>query len=165
MFVLFFWEYWSMKHQVSGRYSLTVLLQRFILFCVVCVGFAVPITAETGPPVVLFVGHLNTDCYPDTVRGHATDARTYLPDVIVWGKPNPLRPQVCDKDSTRGGHPQRAHIAPLTSIIYPVWPELHGSVAFEQYNTNDNITDVILYLWGKSPITGKDTARALVLYG
>ncbi len=121
--------------------------------------------AQSSQPVVLFTGHLNNDCYPDTVRGFATDARTYLPDMIVWGKPNERNPQQCDRDSTRGGHPKEARIMPTTSIGYPDWRELQGSVAFEQYNTNDEVTDMILYLWGKSPQTGKDTARVVVVYG
>ena len=149
----------------SGRYRPPVLLCRVLLLCAVCIAAAAPVAAQTGPPTTLFVGHLNTDCYPDTVRGREVDTRSYLPDVIVWGKPVEGHPAPCDRDSSQGGHPQGTRIFPVTPIMYPDWPELRGSVAFEQYNTNDNITDVILYLWGKSPLTGKDTSRALVLYG
>jgi hypothetical protein len=152
-----------MKHPLCGRYSLTVLL-RITLYCVVCLVWTAPMTAQTGPPTVLFVGHLNTDCYADTVLGSANGPRTYLPDVIIWGKRDEAHPQPCDKDVT-GGHAPGTRIMPKTPLVYPNWREMRGSVAFEQYNTNDSIADVILYLWGKSPATGKDTSRALVIYG
>lgn len=152
-------------NECAGRSYLAVLVRRVLLFCAVCVVCAIPLTAQTAPPTVLFVGHLNTDCYPDTVCGYANGPRTYLPDVIVWGQAVAERPQPCDKDGTHGGHPKEARLLPKTSFVYPGWRELRGSVAFEQYNSNDSITDVILYLWGKSPHTGKDTSRALVVYG
>ena len=145
--------------------SLTARIRTVLLLCVIGPIFSVPTIAQTNPSVVLFVGHLNTDCYPDTVRGQANGPRTYLPDKIYWGVPDSTNPMPCDADSTRGGHPPGAHLFPLTPLVYPSWPELRGSVAFEQYNTNDEITDVILYLWGKSPLTGQDTSHSLVIYG
>lgn len=120
--------------------------------------------AQTEPMVVLFTGQLNGDCIADTVKGRSTGLRTYLPDMIVWGKP--VANNGCP-DTVQGRHTAGTPYVPLTPFVYSGWTELEGAVAFQRYNENDNLDDIIFYLWGKYQDSSgvRDTARAIVIFG
>ena len=51
------------------------------------VALAVPDTTAHPRDVVLFVGHLDFDCIPDTVTGWREPGRQFLPRAIRWGRP------------------------------------------------------------------------------
>lgn len=128
--------------------------------------FVGALCASAQPAPILFTGHLNWDCYQDTVYGKRVGQRAWLPDKIIWGKTDIHHAQPCDSDTTYGGHPPGAPRFSVTDFVYPTWQE-GGSVSFEQYNTNDSLTDMLLFLWGTASTssTVQDTGRALVLYG
>lgn len=126
-------------------------------------------TALSAQNYILFIGHLNPDCYADTVRGtmHGNEL-TYLPDVIVWGQPDSSATP-CPADSStkskgkNNGTPKHAQ----TKIIYPEYYNMGGSVSFMRFNPNDTLTDIVLFLWGKTKaeVTESDTGRAIVIFG
>lgn len=154
-------------YPLSGelRRRCTPKLQRavFLLVVLCCCSFS--LYAQSGPQAVLFIGHLNADCIPDTVKGRSTGLRAYLPDVVVWGKP--AINNDCP-DTVQGGHIPGTPFVPLTPIVYSGWDELEGSVAFQRYNQNDSLDDMIFYLWGKyqdGQGQWRDTARAVVIFG
>lgn len=144
------------RRGVAGR----LVLALFVVLCVL----SLPVMAQ--PISILYTGHLNPDCYQDTVYGRQMGQRTWLPDRIVWGKTDIHHAQPCDDDPSYGGHPAGAPRFPVTNFVYPTWQEA-GSVSFECYNTNDSLVDMLFFLWGTAS-TGssvQDTGRALVIYG
>lgn len=105
---------------------------------------------------ILFTGHLDFDCVPDTVIGYAK-APTFriLPRRIVWGQDTALD---C---GTLTFHED------VSWFAYPDWEELWGSVSILTYNTQDSISDILLTYGGKVD-TGsarRDTATTIVLFG
>ena len=153
-------------YSLSGelRRTPTPKLQRAVLLLAVLCCCSVSLYAQSGEQVVLFTGHLNADCIPDTVKGRSTGLRAYLPDMIVWGRP-------ADKngcpDTIQGRHAPGTPFVPLTPIIYSGWGDFGGSVAFQRYNQNDSLDDMIFYLWGNYQDSSgvRDTARAVVIFG
>lgn len=146
-------------HHYYGRTMVAIPLL-LLLF----IAGALCASAQSAP--ILFTGHLNWDCYQDTVYGKRVGQRAWLPEKIVWGKTDIHHSQPCDGDTTYGGHPAGAPRFSVTDFVYPAWQE-GGSVSFEQYNTNDSLVDMLFYLWGTASTssTVQDTGRALVLYG
>lgn len=153
--------------QRAGMCKITVLGAVALRVAVLSMLLLIGITGARAQSasVVLFTGHLNADCIADTVRGRAYGLHTYLPEVIVWGKPSPQTPCA---DTVQGGHTVGSVGVPLTPLVYPAWEQLRGSVSFQRYNRNDSLDDMILYVWGQySTPSGvvRDTARAVVLFG
>ena len=133
---------------------------RSLLFALVLCAVILPVRAHVPPgATILFTGHLNADCRPDTVVGKEFGKGVWLPDMIVWGRDTTIQ---CDSSVM---HPAGTPQPPVTGFTYPNWTDLNGSVAFGPYNLNDSLQDIILYLWGTSPNTGLDTARFLLLFG
>jgi hypothetical protein len=113
----------------------------------------------TSEATLLYIGRINNDCVPDTVYGNTYGhAMTWLPKVIVWGRPDTAHP--C---------PGPATVEPVysTDFIYPSYPRFGGSCSFLQVNTGDEQTDMLFYLWGYKDSTSSepDTGRVLVIFG
>lgn len=130
-----------------------------------CLVFFSCVLSLKAQSVVLFTGHLNADCIADTVKGKSVGLHEYVPETIVWGQPS--LHQSCP-DTVQGGHAPGTPFVPMTSILFAGWSELHVSTAFQRYNQNDSLDDVILYLWGtyqNAQGVWRDTARAVVIFG
>lgn len=115
---------------------------------------------------ILFIGHLNPDCYADTVIGtrHGNEL-TYLPDAIVWGQPDSLSAP-CGADSSSKSK-KKAFPHRTTKITYPGYHNMAGSVSFVQFNPNDTLMDMMLFLWGtkRAEASDADTGRVIVVFG
>jgi hypothetical protein len=123
--------------------------------------FASALTAQvpTSEATLLYIGNINNDCVPDTVYGNTYGhAMTWLPKVIVWGRPDTAHP--CPGPAT-------AEPVYSTDFIYPSYPRFSGSCSFLQINTGDEQTDLLFYLWGynDSTATEPDTGRVVVIFG
>lgn len=128
-----------------------------------CLVFFSCVLSLNAQSVVLFTGHLNADCIADTVKGKSVGLHEYVPETIVWGQPS--LHQSCP-DTVQGGHAPGTPFVPMTPILFNGWSELHVSTAFQRYNQNDSLDDVIFYLWGKyqnAQGQWRDTARAVVI--
>lgn len=151
-----------MKVSVSDRrrccrksYHRTGLLLLLLVLFVSTLTAQVP----TSDVTLLYIGRINNDCVPDTVYGNSYgNAMTYLPKVIIWGRPDTAHP--C---------PGPAGVVPVysTNFIYPSYPRFSGSCSFAQLNTGDEQTDMLFYLWGYKDSTASvpDTGRAIVIFG
>jgi len=125
-----------------------------------------PALAQRSDTALLVVANLNFDCYPDSVFGVRNGALRYLPTHIAWGRFDPLRAERCPQDSqtTRSAEPK---LYARTDFVYPDWLSVGGSVALQNLNEDDSLTDVCLYLWGKYR-TGnqtRDTMLVLAIFG
>ncbi len=138
------------------------------------VAISAPDTTGRRPASILFTGHLNFDCVPDTVIGWPDASFHYLPYAIRWGKPalvvhydneTGLSDTVLADSSCRGSIPLGRTVRE-TIIRYPQWRTLSGSVGFQRMNP-DTLDDMVLYLWGSvNDSTGKrDTIRPLLVFG
>jgi hypothetical protein len=140
------------RHRSSIRTGLFLLL--LVLFI-----SSAPAQVPTSGTALLYIGRINNDCVPDTVYGNTYGhAMTWLPKVIVWGRPDIAHP--C---------PGPATVEPVhsTDFIYPSYPRFSGSCSFAQLNTGDEQTDLLFYLWGYNDSTSSepDTGRVLVIFG
>jgi hypothetical protein len=136
--------------------------------------FSAPDTTAHPREVVLFVGHLDFDCIPDTVTGWQGEGRHFLPHAIKWGRPRVIlqRDSASDRIDTLlpdsaclGAIPLGKRVA-VTTILYPSWERLNGSVAFQRMNP-DSLNDMLLYLWGSAGDSAErhDTLRPILVFG
>jgi len=137
-----------------------------------CVGWAAPDTVAHPAESVLFIGHLNFDCYSDTVTGWGDERRRFLPRAIHWGQPRvALRynPQTDRYDTliadSACGMPSDRRLR-TTALHYPAWEGVGGSIAFQRMNA-DTLTDLLFYLWGTVGDSDerRDTLRPLLIFG
>lgn len=160
----------------SGRFIALRLAFLCALLIAACraVVFAAPDTTAHPPDVVLFVGHLDFDCIPDTVTGWQEQGRHFLPHAIRWGRPRVIlrRDTASDRVDTLlpdsaclGSIPLAKRVA-VTAISYPAWERLSGSVAFQRMNP-DSLNDMLLYLWGTVGDSAErhDTLRPILIFG
>jgi hypothetical protein len=148
---------WSCR-SAARLHPAEILCLAFCFF--ICCSFSL-----RAQQVVLFTGHLNNDCVADTIKGRSAGLHEYVPETIVWGKPVPN--QDCP-DAVQGGHAPGTFFVPMTKFLFPGWNELHVSVSLLKYNRNDNLDDLLLYVWGQyrdAQGQWRDTARALVVFG
>ena len=167
-----------MPGRFDGRFGLGAL--RLALLCALlavasrAVALAVPDTTAHPRDVVLFVGHLDFDCIPDTVTGWREPGRQFLPRAIRWGRPRAIlqrdgasgRIDTLFPDSAcLGAIPLERRVA-VTTIIYPAWERLRGSVAFQHMNP-DSLSDMLLYLRGTVGDSAErhDTLRPILVFG
>ncbi len=135
-------------------------------------GQITPIDHDPQTDLVLFIGAINPDCFPDTVLGSVTpDHAGYLPHAIRWGMPNPAtqgRPVPGCPDRSPGDSRPRQ-----TTITYPDhWDIRGGAVAFQHLN-DDSLIDIVLHLRGTLANDRTDDAsddpreqrRAIALFG
>lgn len=144
-----------------GRHS---VLSFLILYGIVFLGVSPLYSQQKNLPelrnnlLLLHIGHLNTDGIPDTLMGFVNERHQVLPRLILWGAEEQGHQPSAPATTTPE---QRA-----TIIHYPVG-QCYGSVSIEQYNSNDSLDDILLYLWGRE-IKGKDTIpyrMSLVIFG
>lgn len=123
---------------------------------------------EHSGMAILHLGRLNRDCFPDTLWGDRDAAGNYLPRVIAWGQP----PDTAGKgrhfaDSVEDCHDRIAkHLkVKSTTIEYPGWAGLMGSVAYQNMNP-DTVPDMFFTLWGRVETKrgAVDTARMFVVF-
>lgn len=167
-------------HRESSRRStLSIVFPSLLLSCFLHGHlFALTDTAAArrsgaNPEVILALRNFNFDCYRDTVIGWADDRGHYLPREIHWGAAPANTPPGNDSacaSPTPHGKRQR-----ITTIRYPNWKHITGSVAFEQHN-EDSLADILLYLWGDptdkdnpgdahgNGARRRDTLRAFVVF-
>ncbi len=121
---------------------------------------------------ILFIGKLNTDCYEDTVIAPVAKSAKIawrgapmLPKYILWGKSRIVNDTTC-KD-TVGGIIADSHKVAYSSIQYPAFISLGGSVSFMKLNTCDNIYDIVSMLWGKTDTSSskRDTTASFTVFG
>ncbi|MDB5033802.1 MAG: hypothetical protein JWQ98_1043 [Chlorobi bacterium] len=129
--------------------------------------FSQPEIPPHPPEVVLFIGHLNFDCYPDTAVGWMDENFHYLVHSLHWGHAVTQR----QGDEQRGDTSCLDHIpadkrVPITTINYPSWDSLSGSVSFQKMNP-DSLTDLLITIWGRvgDARNRHDTLRPLLLFG
>lgn len=134
-----------------------------------CVGFLLTIASAYALPdstgvadstgsfeTVLYIGHFDFDCVPDTLIGFArSPSFQVLPRRIVWGVDSALD---C---GTLSAHQDVSH------FVYPDWEELSGSVTIVEYNRQDSLPDIIFFYGGKidTGANRRDTAIFLALFG
>lgn len=102
---------------------------------------------------VLYVGRLDADDIPDTILGVETAELRMLPVAIAWGSTS--RPS-----STAPG---REAGVTLTTLRYPSWERLTGSLTIEDVDA-DGVDDIALFYRSWSP-SMRDSAHAIVLLG
>lgn len=131
------------------------LLPSLIFIALLCglgpAGIAQPVL-ETEVERTLFIGALNFDSIPDTVRGaQRPGARGYLPHTILWGQPNTDGPALGQMRQTR--------------IVYPETIR-DGSTAFHSIN-GDSLSDIVLYLHEtvQQGDEETETLHALAIFG
>jgi hypothetical protein len=103
--------------------------------------------AAPASEMILYVGRLDPDAWPDTVYGIVTGDLRLLPTAIDWGSPYPG-----DRD---GGDVRR------TRLVYPPWEKLEGSFAVEDINA-DGLDDLLLFFRSSAK---RDSSRAIALPG
>lgn len=120
---------------------------------------------DAAASLILAIASLNFDCYPDTVLGLADEQFHYLPTEIHWGAAPERADSACASETPKKKRER------VTTIRYPNWKRITGSVSFERMNA-DTLTDIVLYLWGDAgnDDNGRaraphDSLRALVLFG
>ena len=149
------------------------LVCAFLLGVCISSGYAVTDSTTRQPEVILFVGHLNFDCWPDTVMGINRE-RSYLPVAIHWGRAvtryrfdaTARRFDTIAADSPCTAAPVFANRVPVTTLRYPAWTRIHGSVAFRTANP-DTLSDMMLFIRGNTSGSAeeRDTLRPLLIFG
>lgn len=95
--------------------------------------------------IVIYIGKLNFDTYPDTVIGKRWQQFMYMPTVIRWGIKNDTLPPEIDS----------AHYVPdslkvfESEIKYPVWKDIRGNITFDNIN-KDSVQDLLFAISGIS---------------
>lgn len=122
-------------------------------------------TRTTSIERTLFIGHLDFNCFPDTVKGSRSGERGeggYLPRRILWGGPRPGH-----TDSNCSGSISQSKQLKETIIQYPDWTVHDGSVSFPRINP-DSLADMVLHLQASiQQQDGKivDTLRSICIFG
>lgn len=112
-------------------------------------------------PIVIYIGNLNFDRYPDTVLGKQWQQFSYMPTVIRWGQKHDTITVAIDSfhyvpDSLK---------VPQSEIKYPVWGNMKGNISFEKIN-KDTIMDMMLAFTGVSLDTvPQKYKRILAVFG
>jgi hypothetical protein len=116
---------------------------------------AFPDSTEAEPDAghIFFIGHLNFDDVPDTLKGYVSSDVQFIPSMICWGS----------TDTTAN---RRKKTGSQTSIKLPKWEKMIVSCAVEDVNL-DTVPDIIFYLRGISDdaTNTRKQFRALVLFG
>ena len=142
------------------------LIVRYLLVCFGCIAACSSLQAmpdslgvadSTGSyESVLYTGHFDFDCVPDTLIGfvQAPSFRT-RPVRIVWGQDTALD---C------GSLPSHEDVS---WFEYPEWDELWGEVSVLSYNQQDSLPDIFFTYGGKidSGANRRDTSITVVLFG
>lgn len=139
-------------------------------FIVALISMSVITSARLLPPepppepgiLILHIGHLNPDCYSDTVIGSTEDQIHYLPLSIRWGQYDAIANNACDH--TEKSKARRK--ADSTLFTYPAWKGMGGSAAFERINA-DSLDDIVLYMWGRigTGAEERDTMASFIIFG
>ncbi|MEP7217687.1 MAG: T9SS type A sorting domain-containing protein [Bacteroidota bacterium] len=91
----------------------------------------------------------------------------YLVHSLHWGHPT-IQQQGSEQrwDSSCLDHIPQYKRVPITTITYPSWDSLSGSVSFQKMNP-DSLTDLLITIWGRVGDTRNrhDTLRPLLLFG
>jgi len=125
--------------------------------------------------VVKHIGHLNFDCYLDTLicsssKRNADTLKTpntFFPKYIFWGRctlpPDSMENCPC-YDSL--GVPDSQKVW-YTRIDYPSLYSLRAVNMFFSYNEEDSVTDIITMFWGKTAndTSAQDTSVIVSLFG
>lgn len=121
---------------------------------------------------VMFIGHLNTDCYDDTVLAVVSKTpkvdwrrEMILPRYIVWGvRTDTTIPQCSD---TVGGTIADSLRYSYSILQYPSFVGLRGSLSYMQLNPTDTEYDLVCFLWGKTDTstTQRDTSTTFAVFG
>ncbi len=121
---------------------------------------------------VVFIGHLNTDCYDDTVVSVVAKTATVnwrkdmiLPKYVIWGKYRDSTQAICP-DSAGGTIPDSLKNS-YSIIAYPSFVGLRGSLSYVHLNNNDTEYDLLCFLWGKTDTssTRRDTSTRFAVFG
>ncbi|MEO5928483.1 MAG: T9SS type A sorting domain-containing protein [Candidatus Kapaibacterium sp.] len=154
----------------------SLLLACFFVACaaITCssIAFSRPIppldTLRHNKEVVLYVGCINFDCYRDTVFGSMDEKFHYLPHAIHWGRSSfgILGDTLHHSDSNCVDHVPPYKRVAITTITYPSWDSLSGSVAFQRINA-DSLADMVIYMWGRvgDTLHRHDTIRPMLVFG
>ena len=114
---------------------------------------------------ILAVAIINYDCHPDTVWGTREgdlNAPFYLPRIIFWGKPSPGKKAETKKCT---GHiPEKKRLR-FTTILYPTWKNLTGSISIHSFNPEDTLRDLLFALRGTVNDDSTPSARILLIFG
>lgn len=105
---------------------------------------------------ILFIGHFDFDCVPDTLIGFAAaPSFQVLPRRIHWGQDSGL---YCGALVTHED---------VTHFVYPPWEEGTGSVTILQYNQQDSLSDILFFYGGKidTGTSRRDTAISIAVFG
>lgn len=112
--------------------------------------------------IILMIGHINFDHYPDTVIGKQWQQYSYMPTVIRWGRKNDTLPEEIDSahyvpDSLK---------VPESAIIYPAWQGMRGNITFDHINV-DSLQDLLFAIRGHSLDTPNPVSykRMILLFG
>lgn len=120
---------------------------------------------------ILCITTINYDCYPDTVWGTKEgdfNAPVYLPRLIYWGRADGNGKNDARLETTRcKGHiPEKKRLR-HTTILYPAWKNLTGSIGVQNFNPEDTLRDLLVSLRGTLHEGGNDRSvtRILVIFG
>ncbi|MBK9247188.1 MAG: T9SS type A sorting domain-containing protein [Ignavibacteria bacterium] len=111
--------------------------------------FLILVTSTSAQTSISFIGHLNTDAYPDTLIAKHEGNNVHLPHLIRWGQ--------LSKNLGRR----------TTVYIYPSnWKEFQGSFFVDHINI-DTIADIVFILRGKLQVNEslQDTSLFLTILG
>ena len=139
-----------------------IFLTAVLVLSVTHQSFAAPDSTEIT--TIFHIGNLNTDCLPDTVIGLSYFNVPKLPTHILWGKADSANPGCAD--TALGGSFFDSLKVDTTTISYPSWSGLKGSVSFLKLNS-DTLTDVMFIVWGRADtgLAEHDTARFIGIMG
>lgn len=124
---------------------------------------------------ITFIGHLNFDCYVDTLISSVSKRNsdtlrlpnTLFPKYIFWGRCSLPRDsmQYCPCYDTVGV-PDTQKVW-YTRIDYPEFISLRTSSLVFKYNSTDSVSDIVCMLWGKNSTDSNaiDTSTIVSLFG
>lgn len=124
---------------------------------------------------ITYIGHLNFDCYVDTLISSASKrnndtlhiANTLFPKYVFWGRCNLPRDSMknCPCYDTLGV-PDTQKVW-YTRIDYPSFVNIRISSFVVKYNEIDSVSDIVCLMWGKSSTDSNavDTSTIVALFG
>ena len=137
-------------------------------------------------PVIMYVGHFNPDCVPDTLIGFYQQDLRVRPAFLCWGVAfDSTGTPLCDS-GTYDARMRASTLRDTTRIEYPDWDRMRVNVSILRFNTNDTLSDLIFWTRGTAravvtqdglelrdsaeiaptdSVVFVDTARSLVIFG